>query len=474
MRRTINIWASLDWFTVFLFLFLILAGWFNIYAAVYSEQHKSIFDFDMRYGKQLFWIIAALLMAIVIMFIDTRFYTFFAYVIYAFTILVLIAVLFIGKEVKGARSWFDIAGIGFQPSEFAKIATCLALSKYLSSYSTKIESLKTIAIAVFLILLPALFIFLQPDYGSLIVYFALIFVLYREGFSGWFIFFGFLLVALFILALVLNKLPIMIILLFIALLSLILINKRYKESILIALSLIAFYWISILFSHIIHYRITNYLAILVSAILTSIVFVITSIVKKIPNVVWIILFLWIAVGFTYSVNYVFDNFLASHQQHRVKTLLGIETDLKKTGYNINQSKIAIGSGGFIGKGYLQGTQTKFNFVPEQSTDFIFCTVGEEWGFLGSFTVLMIFLLFLLRLILLAERQRSAFSRIFGYGVVSIFFFHIAINIGMTVGLLPVIGIPLPFFSYGGSALLAFTILLFIFLRFDASRLELLR
>lgn len=449
-------------------------GWLNIYAAVYSEQHKSILDFDMRYGKQLLWIIAALLIAIIIMFIDTRFYTFFSYVIYAITILVLIAVLFIGKEVKGARSWFEIAGFSFQPSEFAKVATCLAVAKYLSSYSTKIENFKTIVIVGILIFLPAFFIMLQPDYGSLIIFFALVFVLYREGFPGWFIFFGFLLAGLFIVALVLDKLPIMIILVIIALLSLILINRRYKESVFIAIAIISFYWISIMFSHVLHYRITNYMALLISVGVTSAGFFVLSIVKKIPNVVWIVLFLWIAIGFTYSVNYVFDNFLAPHQQHRVNILLGIESDPSGAEYNINQSKIAIGSGGFIGKGYLQGTQTKFNFVPEQSTDFIFCTVGEEWGFLGSFFVLIIFVLFLLRLILIAERQRSVFSRIYGYGVVSILFFHTAINIGMTVGLLPVIGIPLPFFSYGGSALWAFTILLFILLRFDASRLELLR
>jgi rod shape determining protein RodA len=472
MRRAINIWANLDWITVFLYLLLIIMGWLNIYAAVYSEQHKSIFDFDMRYGKQMLWIIAALLIAAVIIFIDTRFYSFFAYAIYAIAILVLLSVLFLGKEVKGARSWFEVMGFHLQPSEFAKTATCLALAKYLSSYAVKIEKFKTLVIVGIIIFIPMLFIAMQPDFGSLIIFVALIFVLYREGFPGWILFFGFLLVTLFVLALLVDKMPILLILIVIALSSLVLTNRRYKEPIQMAISFIILYWLALGISHLIHIKITHYTALLISSAITSIGFIILSLVKKLQSLMWIIVFLWVAVSFTYSVNYVFNRFLAPHQQHRVNILLGIESDPGGAGYNINQSKIAIGSGGFLGKGYLQGTQTKYNFVPEQSTDFIFCTVGEEWGFVGSFIVLSIFVIFLLRLIFLAERQRSAFSRIYGYGVISIMFFHVAINIGMTVGLLPVIGIPLPFFSYGGSALWAFTMLLFIFLRFDASRLEL--
>jgi rod shape-determining protein RodA len=472
MKRVINVWASLDWITIFLYLLLIIMGWLNIYAAVYSEQHKSIFDFDMRYGKQLLWIVAALLIAVVIIFIDTRFYSFFAYAIYAFAILLLVSVLFLGRNVHGARSWIEIAGFHLQPTEFAKVAICLAIAKYLSSYSVKIEKFKTLAVVGILILIPIAFIMLQPDFGSIIIFVALAFVLYREGFPGWVLFFGFLLITLFALALLVDKMPILLILVVIALSSLILINRRYKESVLMGISFFIIYWIVIFIGHIFHHEIKNYFALLVSTAITSAGFIIFSLVKKIPSIIWINIFLWISVGFTYSVNNVFNNFLAPHQQHRVNILLGIESDPGGAGYNINQSKIAIGSGGFIGKGYLQGTQTKFNFVPEQSTDFIFCTVGEEWGFLGSFFVLSLFVILLLRLIYLAERQRSEFSRIYGYGVISIMFFHVAINVGMTVGLLPVIGIPLPFFSYGGSALWAFTMMLFIFLRFDASRLEL--
>lgn len=472
MRRVINVWASLDWFTIFLYFLLVFMGWLNIYAAVYSEQHKSIFDFDMRYGKQILWIVAALLIAAIIIFIDTRFYSYFAYVIYAMGIFMLIIVLVLGKDVKGSRSWFEIGALHLQPSEFVKVVTCLALAKYLSSYSVKIEKFKTFIIFSIIILIPMGLIILQPDIGSMIIFISLIFVLYREGFPGWLPASVFLLITLFILALIADKMFILLILIAIALSSLILLDRKYRESIFLAVSFISVYWITSLIGNIFHLKFPHYNYLLYTTVIISAGFVLYALAKKMSNLIWIVFFLWVAVGYTYSVKYVFTNFLAPHQQHRVNILLGKEIDPGGAGYNINQSKIAIGSGGFSGKGYLQGTQTKFNFVPEQSTDFIFCTVGEEWGFLGSFLVLAIFVTFLLRLIYLAERQRSAFSRIFGYGVVSILFFHVAINIGMTIGLLPVIGIPLPFFSYGGSALWTFTILLFIFLRFDGSRLEL--
>lgn len=474
MRRTVNISASLDWFTVFLYLLLIIMGWLNIYAAVYSDAHQSIFDVDMRYGKQLLWIAAALAMAIIVMFFDTKFFTFFAYFIYALSLLVLLAVAFLGKEVNGARSWFEIGGFLFQPTEFAKVATCLAVAKYLSSFSAKIEKIQTLIVVGIIIFLPGMFIMLQPDMGSVIVYASLIFVLYREGFPGEFLFFGFLLIIIFVLALLVSKLSLLIFLIVVALLVLAFLNRRYLESIIGGLGIIVLFLLVKLVKRIFHLHLPDYNALLISLLLASIGAAVFYFIKRVPYLLWIIMFLWLAIGFSYSVDYVFNNFLESHQRQRVNILLGKESDLRGAEYNVNQSKIAIGSGGFFGKGYLQGTQTKFNFVPEQSTDFIFCTVGEEWGFLGSFVVLGIFVLLLIRIIYLAERQRSAFSRIYGYGVASILFFHIAINVGMTIGLLPVIGIPLPFFSYGGSSLWAFTLLLFIFLRFDASRLELLK
>ena len=473
MKRTVNIWASLDWITVVIYLLLVIIGWFNIYAAVFSESHKSIFDLDMRYGKQMLWIVAAILMAAIIMFIDTRFYSFFAYVVYGLTLILLLAVVFIGKEVNGARSWFEIGGFKLQPTEFAKVGACLALSKYLSSYGVRIEKISTLFVVGVLIFLPVVCIMLQPDFGSVIVYFSLIFVLYREGFPGIFLFFSFLLVILFVLALLLSQTIMLFIIILIALLALIFLNKKYLESIVAAVGMLVIYLLALGINKLFHINLSTYTLLIIPAIAASITAIVFYFIKRIPNAIWVIIFMSIAIFFTYSVNYVFNNFMADHQKQRVNILLGKESDLRGAEYNVNQSKIAIGSGGFLGKGFLQGTQTKYNFVPEQSTDFIFCTVGEEWGFLGSLFVIGLFTALLLRILLLAERQRSAFSRIYGYGVASILFFHIAINVGMTIGILPVIGIPLPFFSYGGSSLWAFTILLFVFLRFDASRLELL-
>jgi rod shape determining protein RodA len=472
MKRTVNIWANLDWFTVVIFLLLVIMGWLNIYAAVYSEEHNSIFDLDMRYGKQMLWIIAALVMAAVIMFIDLRFYSFFSYVIYTLAIISLFVVAVAGKEVNGARSWFELGSIRIQPTEFAKVATCLALAKYLSSYNVKIERLLTLLIVALIIIIPAGCILLQPDFGSLIVFLALSFVLYREGFPGGFLFFGFLLVFLFVFALLASQLTILIFNISLALLALLVLNRRYKEPIIGALGILAFYFLLFGINKLFKIYLSYYFILLIAAIIVGIGTLVYNFFKKIPYAYWIVILMFIAIGFTYSVDYVFNNFMETHQQQRVNILLGKESDLQGAEYNVNQSKIAIGSGGFFGKGFLQGTQTKFNFVPEQSTDFIFCTVGEEWGFFGSFLVIALFGILLVRIIYLSERQRSAFSRIYGYGVASILFFHIAINIGMTIGALPVIGIPLPFFSYGGSSLWAFTILLFIFLRLDASRLEL--
>lgn len=474
MKRTFNIWADLDWICVLLYLALVILGWFNIYAAVFSERHSSILDIDMRYGKQMVWIIAAIIMVVAIMFIDTRFFTFFAYVFYAISLILLFTVALFGKEVNGARSWFEISGFHLQPTEFAKVATVLAVAKYLSSYGIKIEKLKTLIIVGSITFAPAVLIMLQPDIGSVIVYCAIAFVLYREGFPGGFLFFGFLIIVIFVLALVISQQAILITLIIIALLSLLALNRKYIEFIIGTLSILLFYYSILAINHFTHLRIPHFSALLISTGISCVGAIVFNLFKRIPYIYWVTLFLAVAIAFAYSVDYVFDNLLELHQQHRINILLGKETDLKGTEYNVNQSKIAIGSGGFFGKGYLQGTQTKFNFVPEQSTDFIFCTVGEEWGFMGSLAVIALFGLLLTRIIFLAEKQRSAFSRIYGYGVASILFFHVAINVGMTIGLLPVIGIPLPFFSYGGSSLWAFTILLFIFLRFDASKMTLLK
>ncbi len=416
--RERNIYGKIDWITVWLYIALVLMGWVSIYAAVYDESHSSILDITQRYGKQMIWIIAGAVIAFVIMLIDAKVFNAFAYIIYGISLLTLISVLLVGTEISGSKSWFQLGSVAIQPAEFAKFATCLALARYLSSYTTDFGVWRAKIISAVLIFTPSILILLQNDTGSAVVYVALILVLFREGLSGYFLLSGVFMVVLFIISL--------------------LVDQLYVVIGMTALALLVYY---------------------------------NS--RKMRRRWYIIVAVWVASVVTvYLVDYAFDNVLEDHQRTRINVLLGKEMDPKGAGYNVNQSKIAIGSGGLFGKGFLQGTQTKYNFVPEQSTDFIFCTVGEEWGFAGSAVVIVLFVVLLARLVRMAERQRSDFSRIYGYGVVSILFFHFLVNIGMTIGLVPVIGIPLPFFSYGGSSLWAFTILLFIFIKLDANRLAL--
>jgi rod shape determining protein RodA len=474
MRSKLNIWSDLDWTAIGLYFLLVLIGWINIYAAVYNEDHQSILDFSQRYGKQLVWILAAIAIIIVIFTIDVHFYSFFAYFIYGFLIFLLIAVLFFGKEVNGARSWFELGGLRIQPSEFAKIATAIAIARYLSSFNVQINTFKAYWKLALIIAVPALLILLQNDTGSALVYAAFIFVLYREGLSESILLLVFFIIVLFVLALVIDKLIIIFISMLVTLIDFWLINKRNKVFI-IALTIFLFFSGGLLgINYLFKLKYPYYLVELVAVGISSLIYLYIAFKNKIKRVFIMLLILFGSILFTFSVDYFFHNILEPHQQKRISTLLGIESDPLGIGYNVNQSKIAIGSGGFWGKGFLSGTQTKFDFVPEQSTDFIFCTIGEEWGFVGTFIVIVLFIGLLFRLIVIAERQKSTFSRIYAYGVLSILFFHITINIGMTIGLMPVIGIPLPFFSYGGSSLWSFTILLFILLRLDASRFELLR
>lgn len=393
----------------------------NIYAAVYNEQHYIITDISQKYGKQLIWIITAFLLAFIILIIDESFYTAFAYVIYVIFLVAIILVPFLGREVKGSRSWFRFGEFGIQPAEFMKFAANLALAKFLSNQETKIADYKNTFITLLLIGVPMVIIKgLQDETGLAIVFVAFVFTLYREGLSVNYLLLGFLAIILFILALLINNLYLFIFIGVLCALALLFVRRNRKNLFIIA----------------------------------AIGVIACSMVK--------------------GTSYVYDK-MEPHQKVRIDVLLGRgEVDLKKEGYNVNQAKIAIGSGGFLGKGYLQGTQTKYDFVPEQDTDFIFCTVGEEWGFIGSSIVIILQLTLILRVIYLAERQRSPFSRIYGYGVASILFFHLMINVGMTIGLAPVIGIPLPFLSYGGSSLWSFTILLFIFLKLDSHRLQILR
>ncbi|MBQ6236645.1 MAG: rod shape-determining protein RodA [Bacteroidales bacterium] len=412
---------KIDWVSLLLYLAILLFGWLNIYAACYDEAHSAVFDFSTRHGKQLIWIGVSLVLALVITLIEPNVFSSMAYLIYIVVIGLLVVVLFIGTVTKGGLSWIDFGPFKFQPAEFAKFATALALSKYMSSLDLDYRQLRTKLIAWSFILLPAAIIILQHDTGSALVFASFLLPMYREGMSPHILVFGLVAVVLFVLALLVNKFIIIGVLAAIALFYLFVwLNKRTRK----------------------HY-------------------------------VWVAaLFLGCSL-FTVSVDFAFDKVLQPHQRDRIYVLLGKTDDKSNTGYNVNQSKIAIGSGGLFGKGFLKGTITKADFVPEQETDFIFCTVGEEWGFVGSSLLILAYIGLLFRLIRLAERQYSKFSRFYGYSVASILFLHIFINIGMVLGLLPVIGIPLPFFSYGGSSLMAFTILLFIFLRQDQARTKLM-
>jgi len=466
-----NIWANLDWLTIFLYILLVFLGWANIYAAVYNEEHSSILDMSQRYGKQLMWIIAAFILAAALVIIDSRVYVSFAYVFYGLVMILLIGVLVFGQEVKGSRSWFQIGGFAVQPAEFAKFATALALAKFTSSYNFKLTQFKSIAVIGVILLLPVMLIFLQNDTGSAIVFMVFSLVLYREGLPGIFLFFGVLVAVVFILTLVLTSAETIIILAIAALLSHYVIRQQLFEilkAISICLLTFGVIWL-IDYSFSLESNLNRLL--FYASVPAAIIFAAYTYRRGLNYSLIIIGFYIALVIMTFSVDYVFNEVMEPHHKSRIEELLGIKSDPLGVGYNVNQSKIAIGSGGFAGKGFLNGTQTKFDFVPEQSTDFIFCTVGEEWGFLGSCVIILLFVALLIRLLFLAERQRSVFTRVYGYSVASILFFHFAINISMTVGLGPVIGIPLPFFSYGGSSLWSFTILLFIFLRLDSSRIE---
>jgi len=443
----------------------------NIYASVYSEESTGILDFSQRYGKQLIWILTALVIAFLTQVIDSRFYSFFAYIIYGIFILFLLLVLVFGREVHGSKSWIELGFFHFQPAEFAKIGTGLALARYLSAPNRKIHSSRTIGTLALIVLVPAFLILVQPDMGSAVVFFAFILVLYREGLSGTILFIALMSAVLFILALVLDRLFIILGLILLALIALQIIERKSRYTFFALIILGSLVAAGFGFKTLLNWNISVYFLIIITTLLAGLLFLWFGYKKKIRDGIFVYLILTGAIAFSFSVDHVFHNVLEPHQQKRINILLGIESDPYGSGYNVNQSKIAIGSGGFSGKGFLNGTQTKFKFVPEQSTDFIFCTVGEEWGFLGTFTIIFLFSVLLIRLIFLAERQKALFSRVYGYAVFSILFFHIGVNIGMTIGLLPVIGIPLPFLSYGGSSLWAFTLLLFILLRFDASRME---
>ena len=471
--RSNNLLANIDWVSILLYLLLVLIGWLNIYAAVYDENHSSIFDISQKYGKQLIWIGAAFVLAFLVLLTDSKFFTTFSMVIYGIMIFLLIAVLFFGTETKGARSWFEVGDFRIQPAEFAKFATNLAIAYVMSRHNFKVMRFSSLLTIGLILALPSGLIILQNDTGSALVYSSFILVLFREGLHGSILLLCFVAAAIFIMALLYSPFTVLLVIIGGTLIAFYYYRHDIRELFQIILFIGCGFGLFVLIKWMFNLLISDYYMLLTVYVITSITAIYPIYKRKMKNMITLLLISWLCVGAAPSVNYAFDH-LQPHQQDRINELLGIRVDPKGTGYNVTQSKIAIGSGGLLGKGFLQGTQTKLNFVPEQSTDFIFCTVGEEWGFVGSTFIIVLLAVFILRIIKLAERQRSSFSRIYGYGVASILFFHVAVNIGMTIGMAPVIGIPLPFFSYGGSSLWSFTILIFIFLRLDANRVQVFR
>ncbi len=475
-----SVLRSIDWLTIILYLALLGLGWMSVCGASYTYGETDILSLDSRSGMQIVWIGTSIVLGLIILLLDDRFYDTFAYVIFGAMLILLFATIFNPHTIKGSRSWLVLGPLRLQPAEFAKFATALALAKFMSIYGYDIHKWKHFAITLAIILLPMLFIVLQRETGSALVYLAFFLMFYREGMPGSVLFTGVAMVIYFVVGIryadtMLLYTPTSVgkfIVLFLihifsgAMVYIYCENKREAWRILIAT--IGITLIFLLFSlYVIPFDIV-YVQLVMTALLIGYLLW-QALSTRIRNYMWIALFAFGSVVFFNAADYVLNHLMEPHQRVRINVLLGLEEDLKGAGYNVHQSQIAIGSGGIKGKGFLNGTQTKLKYVPEQDTDFIFCTVGEEEGFLGSAGVLFLFWCLILRLIRLAERQPYRFGRVYGYSVLSIFLFHVFINVGMVLGLTPVIGIPLPFFSYGGSSLWGFTILLFIFLRIDAGR-----
>ena len=473
MKGTVGVLQKIDFWLIFLYLILIFFGWINVYSANYSIDHSHIFDFSQKHGKHFIWIIISLSILFVILLIDSKFYSFIAYPSYVISILLLLIVFVVAKEVHGSRSWIQIGGFHFQPSEFAKIAVSLTLAKIMSRQSFSIKRLRDLILIAFVILLPIFLILLQNDTGSALVYLSFIILLYRGGLNSIFVFLFLSAIVLFFLILVLNKLYIFIGLTLLFFLVFVTIVKRKKEFILWLTVFLSFLVLAYALNFLFEWNIRYYKIYVAASILFFVIFITVNLFRLLFSYAILALIFSALLVYSLSIDFVYNNVLELHQRKRINVLLGIENDPLGAGYNVIQSKISIGSGGSWGKGFLKGTQTKYDFVPEQSTDFIFCTIGEEYGFVGSFVFLLVYLLFMIRIIFIAERQRSIFSMMYGYAVVSLLFFHFMLNVGMTLGLMPVIGIPLPFISYGGSSLLGFTIMIGILLRLDLNRNEII-
>lgn len=483
-HRETSVFKSVDWITVFLYLLLVVGGAISIYAASYNFDHISMFSFQEFSGKQFMWIGLSLVLGCVLLLLDYRLYETYAYPIYAAVVLVLIATIFLAPDIKGSRSWLVFGPMSLQPAEFGKFATALALAKLFDGYNFTLNAkISNYFRALIIIFIPICLILLQHETGSALVYLALVFVLYREGMSGT-VLFGILCAIIYFVVAVKFSEPLLLgipagefsVFVIIMIVLVCMLAGFCKDAYVARNVTLGFLGsgavVGILAACGI---IVPGLVYFLLAIGGALLYVGVSMFKRhLQRYLVTIAFTLVSVGFLFSVNYVFGHVLEPHQQLRIKVALGIEEDLRGAGYNVNQSKIAIGSGGLAGKGFLNGTQTKLKYVPEQHTDFIFCTIGEEEGFVGASVVLLLFTAFILRLIVIAERQKSPFARVYAYCVVSYLIFHLMVNIGMVIGLCPVIGIPLPFFSYGGSSLWGFTILLFILLRLDAARTQIQR
>lgn len=474
MKTPLNLYKKLDWPLIVTYLALVLIGWISVFASVYDEEHAHILDMSQRYGMQFIWIVTSMVIATLILFvINPKLYNVLAWILYFLSLLLLFAVIFIGVEVNGSKSWFMIGPFRFQPAELAKITTSLALATMMSAYNFKLKHFISFAKIGLTILVPMALIILEKETGSALVFFSFIFVLYREGLSGWFLVFGILAILLFVLTLAFSPFVSLIVLFGLTLTALTLISREYIKGFLLAVVSIPMLIFSPelgqldLLSFASSLSPAQWMLIVASPFLTYFTYI--TFKKREVYYKYILLSFLISTILIFSVDYFFEEILQEHQRSRIENLLGVTEDLQGAGYNVHQSKIAIGSGGFWGKGFLKGTQTKFNFVPEQSTDFIFCSIGEEWGFAGSVIVIGLFLFLIIRILSLADRQKDTFIRIYGYSLASVLFLHFFINIGMTIGIMPVIGIPLPFISYGGSSLWAFTIFLFIFIRLDLER-----
>lgn len=476
-KRKENVWKSIDWITVLLYLVLVTCGWFSICGASYTYGETDLFSFDSRSGKQLVWIGCSMGLGFILLMLEEKIYEVLAYLFYAAMMLLLLVTPFIARDIKGSLSWISLGPVSLQPAEFAKYATALALAKMMSPYGFTLDKGKNFIRAIFLILLPMILIIMQKETGSALVYAAFFLVLYREGMSGAILFTGVAAVIYFVVGIrfgnellwdtptsVGRSVVLTLILLFSIGMTWVY-GKLWKPVKWMLILSITTTSAGILLSEFIYAFDLTFLLVGECIIMAGYL-IYLAIMKRSKQFALIALFSIGSVAFLYSCNMVFNK-LDDHQRVRIEVLLGMKDDPKGAGYNVNQSKIAIGSGGLHGKGFLNGTQTKLKYVPEQDTDFIFCTVGEEMGFIGSSAILFLFMLFILRLLHLAEKQNHAFGRIYGYCLVSIFLFHLFINVGMVLGLTPVIGIPLPFFSYGGSSLWGFTLLLFTFLRVNA-------